>query len=190
MNAIDLLLEQHKKTKATLAKLARAEHVDAEELRAAGDELVAHMVIEEHVFYPRVRELDDDLVEESFEEHAVARFELARAMIAGEEQQKARLSVLQELVDEHVEEEEKELLPKVRRAIPASELERLGQRMQAMFERAVELGLDGLVKGPGELDVSELEEGRLRGLPGLAKHGRAKATPPRGRATGTSARAR
>ena len=120
MNAIDLLLEQHRKTRGTLAQLARAEHIDARALRAAGDELVAHMVIEEHLFYPRIRELGEDLVEESFEEHAVARFELARAMIADGEQQKARLSVLQELVDQHVEEEEKDLFPKVRRAIPAS----------------------------------------------------------------------
>lgn len=150
MNAIDLLIQQHQKTRETLKKLAESDDVDAETLKQAGDELVAHMVIEEHVFYPRIRELAEDVVEESFEEHAVARFELARAMIAQGEQQKARLTVLQELVKHHVEEEEKEMLPKVRRAVSEEELERLGTKMQAMFEKAVALGLDALVRSDGE----------------------------------------
>jgi hypothetical protein len=164
MNAIDLLKAQHKKTKAALEKAAKGK-LDAAESKKAADELVAHMVIEEHVFYPRVRELMKDMVGESYEEHTTARFALARALTArGEDQLKARFTVLKELVGHHIDEEEKEMFPKVQKGIDAAELERLGTRMLAMFEQAVELGLEALVVG---------QEKELRGvhahLNGLAR---------------------
>jgi hemerythrin HHE cation binding domain-containing protein len=147
MNAIDLLKQQHKKTKAALEKASEGK-LDPREAKKAADELVAHMVIEEHIFYPRVRQLMKDMVGESFEEHTVARFALARCLTArGDEQIKARFTVLKELIEHHVEEEEKEMLPKVQKAIDSEELELLGDRMKAMFDKAVEAGLDALVTG-------------------------------------------
>jgi hypothetical protein len=155
MNAIELLKDQHKKTKAALEKASKGK-LDAAESKKAADELVAHMVIEEHVFYPRVRELMKDMVGESYEEHTTARFALARALTArGEEQIKARFTVLKELVEHHIEEEEEEMFPKVQKNIDAQELERLGARMKAMFAQAVELGLENLVVG---------QEQQLRGV--------------------------
>lgn len=148
MNAIDLIKQQHVKTKAALAKGAEGK-LDAREARKAADELVAHMVIEEHIFYPRVRQLMKDLVGESFEEHTVARFALARCLLArGDEQLKTRFKVLKELVGHHIEEEERDMLPSVRKGISAEELERLGTRMEAMFEQARRAGIDALVTGP------------------------------------------
>lgn len=151
MNAIELLVGQHKKVAKALETMCKADSVDPAMLRQVGDELVAHMVIEEHVFYPRIRELLEDMTAESFEEHAVARFELARAMIAKGEQQKARLTVLKELIEHHVEEEEKEMFPKVRSKLSMDELDQLGTKMKAMFEKAVEMGIDELVRGEGDL---------------------------------------
>jgi hypothetical protein len=92
-----------------------------------------------------------DMVAESFEEHTVARFALARCLTArGDEEKKIRFNVLKELVEHHIEEEESEMLPKVQRGIPAEELNRLGTRMQQMFERASEMGLDAIVTGPAK----------------------------------------
>lgn len=162
MNAIDLLLKQHRQTKEALEKICEGE-LDESEMRLAADELVAHMVIEEHVFYPRVRALDSSVIGESFEEHTVARFELARLMLAKGEEKKAHAKVLKDLVEHHIEEEEKELLPKVRAKIRGAELETLGERMEAMFERAVEAGLDRLVVGVAhELRAVGLDGGRRR----------------------------
>jgi iron-sulfur cluster repair protein YtfE (RIC family) len=150
MNAIDLLKQQHKKTKAALDKASEGK-LDSKESKKAADELVAHMVIEEHVFYPRIRELMKDMVGESFEEHTVARFALARALTArGDEQVKARFTVLKELIEHHVKEEEEEMFPKVKKGVPAEELEKLGERMEMMFEKAVEAGLDALVTGASQ----------------------------------------
>ena len=159
MNAIELLKAQHKKTKAALEKGSEGK-LDAKESKKAADELVAHMVIEEHIFYPRIRELMKDMVGESFEEHTVARFALARCLTArGEEQVKARFTVLKELIEHHVKEEEEEMFPKVQKAVDEEELERLGARMQAMFEKAVEAGLESLVAGADQ---------QLRGQNGAA----------------------
>ena len=52
-----------------------------------------------------------------------------------DEQFDARMSVLKEQVEHHVEEEEKELFPKVRKSLSEEELEELGDRMQKMFEK-------------------------------------------------------
>ena len=148
MNAIELLKMQHKQAKEALEKFSEGE-IDQEEVQLFADELVAHMVIEEHVFYPRIKELKKDLVSESYEEHAVARFELARAMTAKGEEQKTRFTVLKELIEHHVKEEEEEMFPKVQKAISAMELDRLGEKMEDMFDKAVEAGLDKLVVASG-----------------------------------------
>jgi hemerythrin superfamily protein len=146
MNAIELLRQQHSATKEALEEMVSTEVLEPSEVRLLADELVAHMLIEEQIFYPRVKELAPDLVPEAFEEHAVARFALARLLIAQEPEQKiARLAVLQELVETHIEEEEESLFPALEGRIAAPELEQLGVMMEELFDRAVEAGLEALV---------------------------------------------
>jgi iron-sulfur cluster repair protein YtfE (RIC family) len=140
MNAIELLKKQHVKVTKALTKVADGKPATAEELRELADELVAHMVIEEHIFYPHVKELMKDMISESFEEHAVARFELARLLQASGPEKKTRALVLKELLEHHIEEEQDEMFPKVEKHIDEEELVRLGEKMESAFERAVEKG--------------------------------------------------
>lgn len=140
MNAIDLLKEQHEKVTKVLTKMSEGATPNSSEVRQVADELVAHMVIEEHIFYPRVKTLMKDMINESFEEHAVARFELARLIQATGTEKKTRALVLKELLEHHIKEEEQEMFPKVKKEIPAEELERLGAKMKAAFDKAVEQG--------------------------------------------------
>jgi iron-sulfur cluster repair protein YtfE (RIC family) len=156
MKATDLLKKQHKKVKDALTEMSEAPKVDVKKLRQVADELVAHMVIEEHLFYPAVKKVDKDIVIESFEEHAVARFELTRALAAKGEDQTARVKVLKELIEHHVKEEEDELFPKVDRALTSTANESLGTKMEVMFKKAVAEGRTSLVtkekvskNGPG-----------------------------------------
>jgi len=142
MNAIELLKQHHDKMKKVLTKMSEGAPANSAELRQLADELVAHMVIEEHLFYPAVKEIMKDMVQESFEEHAVARFELARLLQATGTEKKTRALVLKELLEHHIEEEEKEMFPKVKKAMPAEELTRLGERMKAAFDKAVEKGFN------------------------------------------------
>lgn len=145
MNAIDLLEIQHTKVKHVLERMSEGELSDPAEIEKLANELVAHMMIEEHVFYPRIRQIKADLVEEGFEEHAVARFELARLIAASPEDRKTRATVLKELIEHHVKEEEQELFPKVRATLPTAELMRLGVKMETMFEKGVALGYAALI---------------------------------------------
>lgn len=144
MNAIELLKAQHTKVTKALDKMhehgARAGEIDT-----IANELVAHMVIEEHIFYPHIRELMKDMINESFEEHAVARFELARLLQSSGAETKTRALVLKELLEHHIEEEEEEMFPKVEKAIDASELETLGERMQLAFDTAVAKGFAAFI---------------------------------------------
>jgi iron-sulfur cluster repair protein YtfE (RIC family) len=142
MNAIELLKQQHEKTKKVLTRMSEGAPATSADLRQLADELVAHMVIEEHIFYPHVKEMMKDVIEESFEEHAVARFELARLLQATGTGKKTRALVLKELLEHHMKEEEEEMFPKVTKAFPAEELTRLGEKMKAAFDKAVEKGFN------------------------------------------------
>lgn len=145
MNAIDLLEQQHDIVTSALERVHQGGGSNGE-LKRIADQLVAHMVIEEHIFYPRVRELMKDMINESFEEHAVARFELARLLSANGNEKKTRALVLKELLEHHIDEEEDELFPKVRKSISPQELEALGARMKRAFDNACAKGLDAFFK--------------------------------------------
>lgn len=146
MNAIELLKQQHTKTKKTLEKMHENGGTAAEAKQLA-NELVAHMVIEEHIFYPKMKEvMGEDMYGESFEEHAVARFELARLLLARGEDLKTRANVLKELLEHHIEEEEEEMFPKVESKVDAEELELLGMRMKSAFDNAVARGFEACIE--------------------------------------------
>jgi hemerythrin superfamily protein len=101
------------------------------------EELSIHAGIEEDVFYPAVRarfaERDESMVLEALEEHHVAKLLLREleSMDPRSERYVAKVAVLREIVDHHVEEEESELFKRVRAAFSRSELRDLGAQLQA-----------------------------------------------------------
>jgi len=149
MNAIALLKAQHEKVTQAL-EAVHEDGADAGQIEMIANELVAHMVIEEHLFYPRIRELMPEMIGESFEEHAVARFELARLITAHAVDVKTRALVLKELLEHHIEEEEEEMFTKVSRSLDATELTDLGVNMKIGFDSAVAKGYAAFVSAkPG-----------------------------------------
>ncbi len=150
MNALELLKQQHGKVTKALTAMSEGGPASAAELKQVADELVAHMVIEEHIFYPRVKELMKDMIDESFEEHAVARFELARLLTSSDTDRKTRALVLKELLEHHIEEEEEEMFPKVKKNIEASELDTLGAKMETAFQTAVTKGFEAFFAQPAQ----------------------------------------
>jgi hemerythrin-like domain-containing protein len=100
------------------------------------EELSKHAYIEETIFYPfaddQVPAVDDD-IKESIQEHHVLKVtmaELARMDPASDEFD-AKVTVLKEVVEHHVDEEEHEWFPKVREAIGRNDLAAIGEQMQA-----------------------------------------------------------
>jgi hypothetical protein len=82
--------------------------------------LTVHATIEEEIFYPAAREaeVDDDVLDEAEVEHASAKDLIAQieAMSPDDELYDAKVTVLGEYIDHHVQEEEGEMFPKCRRA--------------------------------------------------------------------------
>jgi hemerythrin superfamily protein len=82
--------------------------------------LTVHATIEEEIFYPAAREaeVDSDLLDEAEVEHASAKDLIAQieSMDADDELYDAKVTVLGEYIDHHVQEEENEMFPKCRKS--------------------------------------------------------------------------
>ena len=95
--------------------------------------LKVHTQIEEELFYPASREAlpsdQEEMVDEAVVEHAAAKTLIAEieAMDVGEELFDAKVKVLQEMIEHHVQEEEKEYFPAVRKT--EMDLEAIGVQM-------------------------------------------------------------
>lgn len=155
MDAIDLLEEQHRGTEELFDRFEDSDDPDEQReiARRVTSDLRMHTTIEEEIFYPAVRErlgMDDDILEDLEEHHLVEMvLDELEGMDPSDERFSAKMQVLSELVEHHVDEEEEELFPEVREQMDAAEREELGERMRA---RAEELRTGG----PGELTKEEL----------------------------------
>ena len=139
MDAIKLLKDDHRRVEALFAEFEklgkRAKKTKERVVRQILDELKLHAHLEETIFYPALREAieDEDVVLEGFEEHPVVKHVMGdlEAIDADHVRFDVRVKVLKELVEHHVEEEEKEMLPEARKALGKARLEELGERMAA-----------------------------------------------------------
>jgi hemerythrin-like domain-containing protein len=141
MKATDLLKRQHKDVKALFKRVLSAD--DARTRRQLMTEIVrsltGHTAIEEEIFYPAVRGLEsrkaEEMVMEAYEEHHVVKLVLAELPRVSPEDERfeAKMTVLSELVEHHVEEEEKEMF-KLAQKLGKDELEELGDQMEERFE--------------------------------------------------------
>ena len=135
--AVELLKEDHEKVQDLFKKFEKAkDESEKEDIADQVDlELRVHSMIEEEILYPALRDIDSETVAESFEEHGVVEQllnELA-TMELGEEQFEAKFKVMQENVEHHIEEEEKEMFPK------CSKIENYDEIGLQLVQRKVEL---------------------------------------------------
>lgn len=145
MDAIVLLREDHKTVEKLFKQFEKTGDEDTDERRRiAGqviEELTVHAWIEEQIFYPAAREASPDTTDhilESIEEHHAVVWMLSeiKGMDASDERFKAKMSVLMENVRHHVEEEEKEWFPDVRKAMGRNRLTELGEQLEAEKPKA------------------------------------------------------
>ncbi|MFJ9776336.1 hemerythrin domain-containing protein [Kitasatospora sp. NPDC101157] len=139
MDAIVLLKDDHKTVEKLFKEFEKAgDEAHAEKRRIADrviEELTVHALIEEQVFYPAAREAAPDTgdhVLESVEEHHVVVWMLSElaGMDPEDERFDAKMTVLMENVRHHVEEEEKEWFPQVRKAMGRNRLVELGEQLE------------------------------------------------------------
>lgn len=137
MNALELLKQDHR-TVSQLFKQAEATENDKQKERLFQQiktELETHTHIEETILYPALKQHEDlkDLTLEAEEEHKQVKTLLREIerLADGSERFDAKLKVMSENVEHHVEEEETEMFPKVKRHFSAAELEQMGQELEA-----------------------------------------------------------
>lgn len=137
MNAVELLKTDHRKVQEFFDQVKATENEKQHKqlYKKIKTELETHTYIEEKVLYPALkkREQFKDMVLEALEEHLQVKT-LIRNMdrlAEGNERFDAKLKVLIDNVEHHVEEEEEELFPKVESEFSETELEELGLQLEA-----------------------------------------------------------
>jgi len=127
-DAIALLKDDHRKVEELFEQFEKARG-DGRKASLATEiclELSVHAAIEEEIFYPACEgQVDEDLLKESYVEHDAAKVliaEISSGAGQGDEFFDAKVKVLQEEIEHHVEEEEK--------------------RMEGLFAQARKAGLD------------------------------------------------
>jgi iron-sulfur cluster repair protein YtfE (RIC family) len=119
MHVLDHLMEEHRKVEQMLARLKGTDAGDERtallgELRSS---LATHMAVEERFIYPLMAEvLDQETADDATDEHDLTRDGLAAAEERVEEGAfEAAIETLEAGIAHHVQEEEGELFPKLRR---------------------------------------------------------------------------
>jgi hemerythrin superfamily protein len=132
-DAIALLKQDHRTVEELFAEFEKASG-DGRKQKLAQQiclELTVHATIEEEIFYPACEgKVDEDLLKEAYVEHDGAKVLIADIEAGSEQSDEffdAKVKVLQEQIEHHVEEEEK--------------------RMEGLFSQARKAGLDMEVLG-------------------------------------------
>jgi hemerythrin superfamily protein len=122
-DAVELLMADHHRVAKLFAEFHALKENGSDEAKSAlvvqiCHELTVHTTIEEEVFYPAVRQAieDDDLMDEALVEHAGAKELIAQLQAADPDDDlyDAKVTVLGEQIDHHVEEEEGSMFPQAK----------------------------------------------------------------------------
>jgi hemerythrin superfamily protein len=136
-DAIAVLKKDHRAVEQLFRRFERARSAP-ERKRLAGRivrELSIHAAVEEDLVYPALRRRLDGQVPQvlvALEEHHLAKLALAEIerLDGGDERFEAKVRVLIESVRRHVAEEERDLLPAMKRVLSAEELRSLADLVQ------------------------------------------------------------
>jgi iron-sulfur cluster repair protein YtfE (RIC family) len=139
VNALSLLKEDHDKVRDMLGKLdqttERAVKTREELFTKLKSDLEVHETIEEELLYPALKEHSQtkEIALEAWEEHHVVDVVMGEISETpfDDEIWAAKLTVMKENLEHHIEEEEGELFKQARDVIGAEGLEELGRRMEA-----------------------------------------------------------
>jgi hemerythrin superfamily protein len=126
-DAIALLKEDHRTVEELFAQFEKASGDGRKEKLAKQIclELTIHAMIEEDIFYPACEgKIEEDLLKEAYVEHDAAKVLITQIEAGGPDDEfyDAKVKVLQEEIEHHVEEEEK--------------------RLEGMFSQARKAGID------------------------------------------------
>jgi hemerythrin superfamily protein len=157
MDAIELLRSQHREVESLFSRTEKAKGPGPKRklFEQIADKLAVHAAIEEHQFYPAVKaKRTEDILLESLEEHLGIKRVIADLLKidAADGTFEAKVTVLKELVQHHVQEEESDLFPKVKKVLDRDELVSLAE---SMTNEAEELEAEGKPREAIPEEISE-----------------------------------
>ena len=176
-NAIELLKSDHEQVLQQFSRFEktkdRGEDIKRELVENVCAQLTVHAQIEEELFYPALRDVLDeqDLLDEALVEHDMAKQLIAdlESMEPDEDLYDAKFTVLGEYVKHHIEEEEKEIFVKAKKA--GLDMDTLGADMRdRKHELMDELGME---IDEEEAQVSGLHQSKTKAEKKPARHPRA-----------------
>jgi hypothetical protein len=145
MDATHLLTEDHRKVEGLFEQFEKAGGDGRKEklARQICMELKVHSMIEEEIFYPALRgKISDDDLDEAYVEHDGAKVLINEIEAGGPDDDfyDAKVKVLQEQIEHHVKEEEKQQGNLFQQARAADvDLQALGRQMAARKEELMRL---------------------------------------------------
>jgi hemerythrin superfamily protein len=145
-DAIAMLTADHKRVKKLFSDFDKLKEEGSGAEKTAiveqiCNELKIHTALEEEIFYPAVREAidDSDLMDEALVEHSGAKELIAQLEDASPDDDlyDAKVTVMGEQIDHHVEEEEGDMFPKAKKAqVDTAELGvTMLERRKALMEK-------------------------------------------------------
>lgn len=171
MDALELLENDHQKVLGMLEKLEqtteRAVKTRDETFAKLRDELEVHAHVEENIFYPAVRSesKSNALTFAAYEQHHVAKILLEElgGLPVDSERWTAKLKVLKDSVEHHIEEEREELFAEARSSLTPEQLNELGAQMEAEKTRFQESPRSGREEGAGARSARSSSRATFRG---------------------------
>lgn len=143
MNAIDLLKADHERVKAILTQLSesteRAVKKRTDLLAKLEMEISIHTRLEEEILYPAFKQAggkdEAQMYYEAKEEHRTVDSLVLpdlKATDPSTPEFSGRAKVVKELLEHHIEEEEKEMFPQAKKLLGKAKLDTLGAEMETM----------------------------------------------------------
>lgn len=176
MDAIDLLTADHNRVRGLFTRFRGAHESDSttEMVELAAkifQELEVHTTIEEEIFYPDVRDTDEEItevVDEGIQEHHVVKvlMDELRQVEPASDEWVAKMSVLMENVEHHVEEEETEMFPPLRSELGADVLEPMAAKLE---QRKASLGAPVLADKVDKTKQELLDLAKEQEIPGRSR---------------------
>jgi hemerythrin-like domain-containing protein len=145
VEALNFLKKQHREVEALFKKAVHTtEPTERLNLFKQIDrDLRIHSIIEEEIFYPELKrraEKSEERLEvaEAYEEHTLVKItiESLEKLDPATEQYQAKLAVLMDLVQHHVDEEESTMFKMAHHVFDKAELEEIGSRLEEAAAQA------------------------------------------------------
>ena len=141
MDVLTHIKEEHNEFRKLMREIENAEGQKKKELfRELYAMLHGHHEAEEHVVFPLVKEKaeekDKEVVREMIEEHSLAnyQFSVIEKTFVENETWDAKFSVLKEVLEHHMKEEEKELITLARKVLPEEKLKKLLEEFESVLD--------------------------------------------------------